>query len=52
VCETWSLTRREEQRLRMFKNMLLRKIFGPMMQETGGDYVIIFTVCTAHYIFG
>ena len=28
VCETWSLTLREERRLRVVKNRLLRKIFG------------------------
>ena len=28
-CETWSLTMREERRLRVFENMVLRKIFGP-----------------------
>ena len=28
-CETWSLTLREERRLRMFENRVLRRIFGP-----------------------
>jgi len=28
-CETWSLTLREECRLRVFENGVLRKIFGP-----------------------
>jgi hypothetical protein len=28
-CETWSLTLREEDRLRVFENRLLRRIFGP-----------------------
>jgi hypothetical protein len=28
-CETWSLTLREEHRLRVFVNRVLRKIFGP-----------------------
>jgi len=27
-CETWSLTRREERKLRVFENMVLRRIFG------------------------
>jgi hypothetical protein len=27
-CETWSLTLREEHRLRVFENRVLRKIFG------------------------
>jgi hypothetical protein len=29
-CETWSLTLREERRLRVFENRVLRRIFGPM----------------------
>jgi hypothetical protein len=28
-CETWSITLREEHRLRVFENRVLRKIFGP-----------------------
>jgi hypothetical protein len=28
-CETWSLTLREEHRLRVFENKVLRRIFGP-----------------------
>jgi len=28
-CETWSLTVREECRLRVFDNRVLRRIFGP-----------------------
>ena len=28
-CETWSLTLREERKLRVFENRVLRKIFGP-----------------------
>jgi hypothetical protein len=28
-CETWSLTLKEEHRLRLFENRVLRKIFGP-----------------------
>ena len=27
-CETWSLTLREERRLRVFENRVLRRIFG------------------------
>jgi len=27
-CETWSLTLREERKLRVFENMVLRRIFG------------------------
>jgi hypothetical protein len=28
-CEIWSLTLREERRLRVFENRVLRRIFGP-----------------------
>ena len=28
-CETWSLTIKEECRLRVFENRILRRIFGP-----------------------
>jgi hypothetical protein len=36
-CETWSLTLREEHRLRVFGNRVLRRIFGPKRDEvTGG----------------
>jgi hypothetical protein len=35
--ETWSLTLREEHRLRVFENRVLRRIFGPRRDEvTGG----------------
>jgi hypothetical protein len=33
-CETWSLTLREEHRLRVFENRVLR-IFGPKREEDG-----------------
>jgi hypothetical protein len=36
-CETWSLTLREERRLRVFENRVLRRVFGPKRDElTGG----------------
>jgi hypothetical protein len=36
-CETWSLTLRKEQRLRVFENGVLRRIFGPKRDDvTGG----------------
>ena len=34
-CETWSLTLKEEYRLRVFKNRILRRIFGPKWDENG-----------------
>jgi hypothetical protein len=36
-CENWSITLREEHRLRVFKNRVLRRIFEPKRdEETGG----------------
>jgi hypothetical protein len=37
-CETWSLTLREEQRLRVFENMVLTRIFGPKQDEVTGEW--------------
>jgi hypothetical protein len=34
-CETWSLTLREEHRLRVSENRVLRRIFGPKREEDG-----------------
>jgi hypothetical protein len=35
-CETWSLTSREEWRLRMFEKRVLRRIFGPKRDDVAG----------------
>jgi len=35
-CGTWSLTVREERRLRVFENRVLRRIFGPKRDEVTG----------------
>jgi len=35
-CEAWSLTLREERKLRVFENMVLKRIFGPMRDEVEG----------------
>jgi hypothetical protein len=37
-CETWSLTLREEHRLRVFENRVLRRIFGPKRDDETGDW--------------
>jgi hypothetical protein len=37
-CLTWSLTLREEHRLRVFENRILRKIFRPKRDEIIGDW--------------
>jgi hypothetical protein len=36
-CETWSLTLREERRLRVFENRVLRRVFGPKGEEVTGE---------------
>ena len=36
--ETWSLTLREERRLRVLENMVLRKIFSPKRVEVTGEW--------------
>jgi len=37
-CETWSLTLREERRLRVFENRVLRRIFGLKRDEVPGEW--------------
>jgi hypothetical protein len=37
-CETWSLTLREERRLRVFENRVLRRIFGPKRDEVTEEW--------------
>ncbi|KAJ4428772.1 hypothetical protein ANN_25765 [Periplaneta americana] len=37
-CETWTLTLREERRLRVFENKVLRKIFGAKRDEVTGEW--------------
>jgi hypothetical protein len=37
-CETWSLTLREECRLRVFASRVLRRIFGPKRDEVTGEW--------------
>jgi hypothetical protein len=53
-CETWSLTLREEHRLRVFEKRVLRRICGPKREEVAGDSrsltVRSFITCTLHQI--
>jgi hypothetical protein len=53
-CETWSLTLREEHRLKMFENRVLRRIFGPKRDYVmGGEencIMRICMICTLHQI--
>jgi len=37
-CETWSLTLREERRLRVFENRVLRRLFGSKKDEVTGEW--------------
>ena len=38
-CDTWSLTLREERRLRVFENRVLMRIFGPKRDEVAGEWI-------------
>jgi len=37
-CETWSLTVREEHRLKVFENRVLRSIFGPKREDVTREW--------------
>jgi hypothetical protein len=37
-CETWSLTVKEEHKLRVFENRVLRRIFGPKRDVVTGGW--------------
>jgi hypothetical protein len=37
-CETWSLTLREERRLRVFENRVLSRIFGPIRDKVTEEW--------------
>ena len=37
-CETWLLTLREERRLRMFENRVLRRVFGTKRDEVTREW--------------
>ena len=50
-CETWSLMLREEHRLRVLENKVLRKIFGTKtkLQENRESYIMLsFMHCILH----
>ena len=53
-CETWSLTLREELRLRVFETSVLRRIFGHKRGEiigNGENYIMwSLMICTVHQI--
>ena len=37
-CEAWSLKLRQERKLRVFENMVLRRIFGSRRDEVTGEW--------------
>ena len=37
-CETWSLKLKEERRLNVYENRVLRRIFGPERDEVTGEW--------------
>jgi hypothetical protein len=37
-CEVWSLALREERRMRVFENRVLRRVFGPKRDEVTGEW--------------
>jgi hypothetical protein len=50
-CETWSLTLKEERRLKVFENRVLRTVFGPKRDEATGNgenYVMSLVICTPY----
>jgi hypothetical protein len=53
-CETWSLTLREEHRLRVFENRVLRRIFWPNRDGVTGEWRRLHNEelndCTDHHI--
>ena len=51
-CDTWSLTLREERRVRVFDNRVLKRIFGP--QGSGENYIMrSLMICNPHpLLFG
>jgi hypothetical protein len=38
ACENWSLTAKEELRLRVFENRVLRRIFVSKLEKVAGDW--------------
>jgi len=52
VCDTWSLTLREEHIVRMFENRVPRKVFGLKTEAVTGDerrlYYENFMICVSH----
>jgi hypothetical protein len=49
-CETWSLTLREEHRLKVFENRVLSRIFGLKRDELTGEWRTLHTE-DLHYLY-
>jgi hypothetical protein len=49
-CENWSVILRDEHRLRIFKNTVLRKIFGPKKDEVTGEWRRLYRE-ELHYLY-
>jgi hypothetical protein len=53
-CETWLLTLREEHRLMVFENRVLRRVFGPKRNKVTGEWRKLHNedlmICTPHQI--
>jgi len=53
-CETWSLTLREKRGLKVFENMVLRRLYGPKRDEVTGNgenYIMkSLMICTPYRI--
>jgi len=56
-CETWLFTLREEHRLRVFENRMLRRIIGPKRDEVTGEWGNLHNeklndMCSSTILFG
>jgi hypothetical protein len=49
-CGIWSLTLREEHRLAVFEQVVLRRIFGPETEEVAGGWRILHILYSSPYI--
>jgi hypothetical protein len=49
-CKTLSLTLREEHRLRVFENRVLRRIFGPKGESGENCIIRSFVICTLRQV--
>jgi len=50
VCGIWALTLREECRLRVFENWVLRRMFGPKRDEVTGEWRKLHLYCSSNIV--